>query len=72
MRIYDNPNHPHYGPARRLWVILAQLDLLETAEATLFKKKRKWDEQLAKMLDKDNAEPSAQVAVLIRVFKHED
>lgn len=22
-RIYDDPNHPHYGPVRRLWKVLA-------------------------------------------------
>lgn len=31
-RIYDDPKHPQYGPVRRMWVILAQLDLLESAE----------------------------------------
>lgn len=29
MRIFDNPNHPQYGPVRRMWVILAQLDVLD-------------------------------------------
>lgn len=28
-RIYDNPDHPNYGPIRRMWVILAQLDMLD-------------------------------------------
>lgn len=27
-RIFDNPNHPAYGPVRRVWVMLAGLDLL--------------------------------------------
>lgn len=31
-RIYDDPNHPQYGPIRRTWVVLAQLDLLNAAE----------------------------------------
>lgn len=28
MRVFDNPNHPAYGPVRRTWVILAGLGLL--------------------------------------------
>lgn len=31
-RIFDDPNHPQYGPVRRLWVVFAQLDLLVAAE----------------------------------------
>jgi hypothetical protein len=32
MRIFDNPNHPQYGPVRRMWIVLVQLDLLTAAE----------------------------------------
>ena len=32
MRIYDDPGHPQYGPVRRTWVVLVQLDLLVAAE----------------------------------------
>lgn len=31
-RVFDDPNHPAYGPARRVWIMLAGLDLL--AEGT--------------------------------------
>ncbi len=27
-RIFDDPNHRHYGPVRRLWIVLVHLDLL--------------------------------------------
>jgi hypothetical protein len=46
-RIFDNPNHPQYGPVRRMWVILAQLDMLETAERWSEHKGRSWDRALA-------------------------
>lgn len=29
MRIFDNPRHPAYGPVRRVWIMLAGLDLLD-------------------------------------------
>lgn len=25
VRIYDNPNHPQYGPVRRCWLMLEQM-----------------------------------------------
>jgi len=46
MRIFDNPNHPQYGPVRRLWIILVQLDLLEAAERFVARRSAKpgqWD-----------------------------
>ena len=33
MRIFDNPSHPQYGPVRRMWVMLKQLDLLAFADS---------------------------------------
>jgi hypothetical protein len=55
MRIFDNPNHPHYGPVRRLWVVLMQLDLLEAAErwsdhAVETGAGWRWDEWLAQLM----------------------
>lgn len=51
MRIYDNPNHPHYGPVRRMWVVLVQLDLLSAAEkySRYYKEKGgvSWDQNIA-------------------------
>jgi len=31
-RIIDHPNHPSYGPIRRMWVILIQLDLIKNED----------------------------------------
>ncbi len=50
-RIFDNPNHPQYGPVRRMWVILVQLDLLDAAERWGNHRIVPWDEWLATMLD---------------------
>lgn len=50
MRIFDNPNHPHYGPVRRLWVVLIQLDMLADAEAAYPDSGATWDAALSRML----------------------
>lgn len=34
-RIFDDANHPHYGPVRRMWVMLAGLKLLEYADESV-------------------------------------
>lgn len=44
-RVFDNPNHPQYGPVRRMWIILAQLDLLTDAEHLELRKP--WDQAIA-------------------------
>ena len=68
--IYDNPNHPQYGPVRRLWVILVQLDLLEVAdEPGLFRSS--WDDALAKIVQ-NHDESSAQSAVLDAILRSMD
>lgn len=53
MRIFDNPNHPQYGPVRRMWVVLVQLDLLEAAERWSKHGIVPWDEWLAIQLDEN-------------------
>lgn len=68
MRIFDNPNHPHYGPVRRLWVILAQLGLLEYAETYMDSFGRSWDQALDWLLSLDQEESHAQRAVLFRIL----
>lgn len=50
MRIFDNPNHPKYGPVRRLWVVLVQLDMLNAAERWSQHNPVTWDEWLATRL----------------------
>lgn len=46
-RIFDDPNHPEYGPVRRTWVVLVQLDMLEAAERWSRHYKRTWDSVIA-------------------------
>lgn len=55
-RIFDDPNHPQYGPVRRLWVILAQLDLLVSAEVM----PSPWDQRLASLIERGMDEAPAQ------------
>lgn len=50
MRIFDNPNHPQYGPIRRMWVVLTQLDLLAAAERWGYHNQVDWDQHLANVL----------------------
>lgn len=50
MRIFDNPKHPQYGPVRRMWVVLSQLDLLKAAERYGSHRGTPWDEMLAGLL----------------------
>ncbi len=64
MRIFDNPNHPQYGPVRRLWVMLAQLDLLDVADRLNRDPARAWDTALAQMVSLDVSEKDAQRAIL--------
>lgn len=64
-RIFDNPNHKHYGPVRRLWIVLVQLDLLKAAErwsehmASLGAVSGTWDQFLAGSLDAKPSIPEA-------------
>lgn len=65
MSIADDPNHPHYGPVRRLWVMLAQLDMLTTAETYRSPTHDvTWDEELVIHLNGNVREASAQRSVL--------
>lgn len=41
-RIYDNPDHKHYGPIRRMFIMLANLDLLDRPD---------WDDTYAVYLN---------------------
>jgi hypothetical protein len=68
-RIYDNPNHPRYGPVRRLWIILVQLDLLEEADCIKWHDEgvdHKWDEALAYLLDHSIVNESHLQAEILR------
>lgn len=65
MRIFDNPNHPQYGPVRRMWIILVQLDLLGSAEHyRRLGGNVTWDEAIARRVARGMAESTAQRQVL--------
>ena len=53
--IWEQPNHKHYGPIRRMWVVLAQLDLLAWAEANF----AFWAEEMVRQLESGMEEASA-------------
>ena len=57
-RIYDDPNHPHYGPVRRQWVIFAGLGLLGIDEAYFAEWGIRWDAHLAHHLDDTDEGPA--------------
>jgi hypothetical protein len=50
-RIFDEPNHPQYGPVRRMWVVLVQLDMLNAAERWSAHHNCPWDESLALQIE---------------------
>ncbi|HLP67792.1 MAG TPA: hypothetical protein VK181_09760 [Rhizobium sp.] len=62
-RIFDDPNHPQYGPVRRLWMILAQLDLLGLAEEEM-SVIGPWDKALAERIACGVPEAPAQQSIL--------
>ncbi|ARK07497.1 hypothetical protein LAV_00122 [Sphingobium phage Lacusarx] len=71
-RIYDNPNHPHYGPARRLHVMLLQLggdgsySVMDNKYAAIFDVP--WDWSLSQLLTADWPEPQAQRFIMKRTL----
>ena len=58
MRVYDQPNHPHYGPVRRCWVILAGLfpDLAKLDTEYRWEWHSDWDFHLVHMLEQGHSE----------------
>lgn len=71
MRIFDNPNHPHYGPVRRMWIVLVQLDLLTSAEAYMDRFGRNWDEALVSLLERYQMQESAAQRSVLRTILEE-
>lgn len=69
-RIFDDPNHQHYGPVRRLWVILVQLNLLEDAES--YGGVVPWDEWCACLMEMALSESYAQRIILSRLLEKEE
>lgn len=69
--IHENPNHPHYGPARRLWIMLAQLDLLTAADKAVADQGQggRWDDVLSKLLKAGFDEKFSQRMILYLTLK---
>lgn len=68
MRIFENPNHPYYGPVRRLWVILVQLDLLKAAGTIMTKRGDLWDDHLVRLMKIGLSESYAQRILLTMII----
>lgn len=68
--IYENPNHPNYGPVRRLWVVLAQLGMLEKAEEVFYLRMQPWDVALSMNLDHAENESEAQRWVIGFILRY--
>ena len=66
MRIYDDPNHPEYGPVRRMWVILVQLDLADKIDRHTYGggAEAPWDVELARTVKLGVRESDAQRTLL--------
>lgn len=65
-RLFDDPNHKHYGPIRRLWIMLAQLDLLDAADHAC---DGDWPGEMSVMLASNLEEKFAQRVVLFLTLK---
>lgn len=73
--IIDNPNHPHYGPVRRLWVMLKQLDLMDFLDQYVFGLDETWEEALISYLNTGITEAQAQRIVLfetVLAYRHKE
>lgn len=79
-RIYDDPGHRHYGPVRRLWIMLEQL-LADVGGMRAWEERVKvyreqmgaearprWDEHLSDLLRSGLTEPDAQRVVIEQVL----
>lgn len=67
MRIWEQPNHKHYGPVRRLWIMMAQLDTLEPADRAW--PGVPWDTALCNLLGHGLTEAKAQQTILYHAFQ---
>ena len=68
-RIFNDPDHPQYGPVRRMWVILVQLDMLNAAERYGRHYRLPWDEFLAANVRGALTEEVAQRDMLYRLME---
>lgn len=69
MRVFDNPNHPHYGPVRRTWVILAGLGVESERYDDAYARRHDtwWDSCMAGGLD-EGLEEQQLKRLIVRRF----
>ena len=65
MRIFDNPNHPKYGPVRRCWIVLVQLDLLGQDAAYEAEYRTTWDHCMADAIANHDLSESQMCRIII-------
>lgn len=65
MRIFDNPNHPQYGPVRRCWIVMVQLDLLGQDAAYEAEHRTTWDACMADAIANHDIAESAICRIVI-------
>lgn len=70
LRIFNNPNHLQYGPVRRMWVILTQLNLLTFLDHfySLNHGTHQWDTELAAHIAAHNQRESATFAFYLNCW----
>ncbi len=71
-RVSDTPGHPYYGPVRRMWVIMAQLDLLRVGDVWVNARGDDWEKALIRIMKCGLSESYAQRAVLSHLISEED
>lgn len=70
-RIFDNPNHPGYGPVRRMWVILNQLNLLTFLDHMYQSHSYNWDTELWGHINAHDQNESATFAYYLGIWLRE-
>lgn len=81
--IYEQPNHRHYGPVRRLWVMLEQL-FADRGGVVMVEKRLaayqeranvtrpRWDEHLGSLIENGQSEAAAQRLVIQQMLVAEE
>ena len=71
-RIFDQPNHPHYGPVRRMHIMIMQLFTpyqLSVLDSHYHEEyNENWDDQLSRLMSWDPCEPINSRDILSRVL----
>lgn len=73
VRIFDNPNHRHYGPVRRMWVVLTSLDILDMCESISWansrtKEENEWDQIISHLMDQGQPAEAAMNNFLMMFY----